>query len=128
MGSLGLKALSEFDQFNPVRNLWRNVLIVSIEDAIKVANAIRRFPDFYGSRRFHELDYVMLPNSDFRAVCEYAELDHNMLRNKIISIIERIKDGEGHMPEMQRKWLHMGQKGTKVTGKRRSHSSAVYYV
>jgi len=119
MGSLGLKALSEFDQFNPVRNLWRNVLIVSIEDAIKVANAIRRF---------HELDYVMLPNSDFRAVCEYAELDHNMLRNKIISIIERIKDGEGHMPEMQRKWLHMGQKGTKVPGKRRSHSSAVYYV
>ena len=30
------KALNEFDTFNPVRNLWRNVLIVAISDAIKV--------------------------------------------------------------------------------------------
>ena len=30
------KALNEFDTFNPVRNLWRNVLIVAISDAIKI--------------------------------------------------------------------------------------------
>ena len=35
------KALNEFDTFNPVRNLWRNVLIVAISDAIKIkANII----------------------------------------------------------------------------------------
>ena len=36
MADLGLKAINLEDPFNPLRNLWRNVLIVAIEDAIKI--------------------------------------------------------------------------------------------
>ena len=78
------KALNEYDTFNPVRNLWRNVLIVAISDAIKIKSNIVKFKEFYEKRRFHEIDYVTLPNSDFAKICEYAELDHNLVRKKII--------------------------------------------
>ena len=84
MESYGSKTLNEYDTFNPVRNLWRNVLIVAISDAIKIKANIIKFKEFYEKRRFHEIDYVTLPNSDFAKICEYAELDHNLVRKKII--------------------------------------------
>ena len=86
------KALNEYDTFNPIRNLWRNVLISAISDAIKVKANIVKFKDFYEKRRFHELDYVTLPNSDFAQICEYAELDHNLVRKKIIKTLEKMEN------------------------------------
>jgi len=111
MADLGLKAVNLYDNFDPLRNLWRNVLIVSIEDAIKVTQLIKRFPEHYGRRRYHEIDYVTLPNGDFKYVCEYAKLDHNIVRKKIIETLERIKDDKD-MPKMFRKWLHQDYKGS----------------
>jgi len=35
MADLDQRTLNEYDTFNPVRNLWRNVLIVAIEDVVK---------------------------------------------------------------------------------------------
>lgn len=86
------KALVDFDTFNPIRNLWRNVLVNAIEDAIKIKANIVKFKDFYEKKRFHELDYVTLPNSDFAKVCEYAELDHNIVRKKIIKTLEKMEN------------------------------------
>ena len=43
MADLGLKAVNLHDPFNPLRNLWRNVLIVSIEDAIKIKKQIGKY-------------------------------------------------------------------------------------
>ena len=105
------KALIEFDTFNPVRNLWRNVLIVAISDAIKVKTNIIKFSDFYKNKRFHELDYVTLPNSDFAKVCEYAELDHNLVRkklNKTLNDMEKNYDKD-NMPEMPWKRLYQSK-------------------
>ena len=96
------KALNEFDTFNPVRNLWRNVLIVAISDAIKIKNNIIKFKEFYEKRRFHEIDYVTLPNSDFAKICEYAELDHNLVRKKIIITLDNMEENydKDNMPSM----------------------------
>jgi|SRR5210317_1977840 len=91
MANYGTKALNEYDTFNPIRNLWRNVLIVAISDAIKIKSNIIKFSEFYGKRRFHELDYVTLPNSDFAKICEYAELDHNLVRKKIIKTLDNME-------------------------------------
>jgi hypothetical protein len=105
------KALIEFDTFNPVRNLWRNVLIVAISDAIKVKTNIIKFSDFYKNKRFHELDYVTLPNADFAKVCEYAELDHNLVRkklNKTLNDMEKNYDKD-NMPEMPWKRLYQSK-------------------
>ena len=62
MADYGTRTLKEFDTFDPIRNLWRNVLIVAISDAIKIKTNIIKFSDFYKNKRFHELDYVTLPN------------------------------------------------------------------
>ncbi len=47
MADLGLKAVNIHDTFNPLRNLWRNVLIVSIEDAIKIKKQIVKYKELY---------------------------------------------------------------------------------
>jgi hypothetical protein len=105
------KALVEFDTFNPVKNLWRNVLIVAISDAIKVKSNIIKFSDFYKNKRFHELDYVTLPNVDFAKICEYAELDHNLVRKKIIKTLNDMEKNydKDNMPTMPWKRLYQSK-------------------
>ena len=105
------KALNEFDTFNPVRNLWRNVLIVAISDAIKIKSNIVKYKEFYEKRRFHEIDYVTLPNSDFAKICEYAELDHNLVRKKIIITLDNMEKNydKDNMPSMPWKRLYQSK-------------------
>ena len=111
MESYGSRTLNEYDTFNPVRNLWRNVLIVAISDAIKIKSNIVKFKEFYEKRRFHEIDYVTLPNSDFAKICEYAELDHNLVRKKIIITLDNMEKNydKGNMPEMPWKRLYQSK-------------------
>jgi hypothetical protein len=111
MESYGSRTLKEFDTFDPIRNLWRNVLIVAISDAIKVKSNIVKFSEHYGNRRFHELDYVTLPNSDFAKICEYAELDHNMVRKKVIKTLDDMEKNydKDNMPEMPWKRLYQSK-------------------
>jgi len=110
MANLALKTLNEYDTFDPVRNLWRNVLVVAIEDAIKIKTMTLKFKDFYAkkNRRWHELDYVSLPNQDFDSVCYLANLDGNLVRRKINETLERMEKtyGKGDMPDMPWKRLY----------------------
>ena len=110
MASYG-KALNEFDTFNPVRNLWRNVLVVAISDAIKIKNNIIKFKEFYEKKRFYEIDYVTLPNSDFAKICEYAELDHNLVRKKVIKTLDNMEKNydKDNMPSMPWKRLYQSK-------------------
>jgi len=105
------RALNEYDTFNPVRNLWRNVLIVAISDAIKIKSNIIKFKEFYEKRRFHEIDYVTLPNSDFAKICEYAELNHNLVRKKIIITLDNMEKNydKDNMPSMPWKRLYQSK-------------------
>ena len=109
MADLGLKAINLEDPFNPLRNLWRNVLIVSIEDAIKIKRQVVKYKEFYERRRFHELDYVSLPNRDFDAVCSMAELDGALVRKKVNQVLERIEKDGNNMPTMPWKRLYQSQ-------------------
>lgn len=109
MADLGLKAINLEDPFNPLRNLWRNVLIVSIEDAIKIKRQVVKYKEFYERRRFHELDYVSLPNRDFDAVCSMAELDGALVRKKVNQVLERIEKDDNNMPTMPWKRLYQSK-------------------
>ena len=111
MESYGSRTLNEYDTFNPVRNLWRNVLIVAISDAIKIKSNIIKFKEFYEKRRFHEIDYVTLPNSDFAKICEYAELNHNLVRKKIIITLDNMEKNydKDNMPSMPWKRLYQSK-------------------
>ena len=110
MENLVQKTLIEHDTFDPVRNLWRNVLVVAIEDAIKIKTTILKFKHFYvkQNRRWHELDYVSLPNQDFDSVCYLANLDGNLVRKKVNETLERMEKtyGKGDMPDMPWKRLY----------------------
>ena len=111
MADYGSRTLNEYDTFNPVRNLWRNVLVVSISDAIKIKSNIVKFKEFYEKKRFHEIDYVTLPNSDFAKICEYAELDHNLVRKKVIKTLDNMEKNydKDNMPEMPWKRLYQSK-------------------
>jgi len=109
MADLGLKAINLEDPFNPLRNLWRNVLIVSIEDAIKIKRQVVKYKEFYERRRFHELDYVSLPNRDFDAVCSMAELDGALVRKKVNQVLERMESNDNNMPTMPWKRLYQSK-------------------
>ena len=110
MANLALRTLNEYDTFDPVRNLWRNVLVVAIEDAIKIKTMTLKFKHFYAkqNRRWHELDYVSLPNQDFDSVCYLANLDGNLVRRKVNKTLEKMEKtyGKEDMPDMPWKRLY----------------------
>jgi len=109
-GNFGFKTLVEYDVRDPIRNLWRNVLVVALEDAIKIKNKTLKFSEFYSNKRFHELDYVSLPNRDFDKVCELAQLDGNLVRKKINQFLKGIEKNYGknknNMPTLPWKRLY----------------------
>ena len=109
-GNFGFKTLVEYDVRDPIRNLWRNVLIVALEDAIKIKNKTLKFSEFYSNKRFHELDYVSLPNRDFDKVCQLAQLDGNLVRKKINQFLKGIEKNYGknknNMPTLPWKRLY----------------------
>ena len=101
---------------DPHKSLWRNVLIVAIEDAIK--DTVRRcqFKDFYDGTRSLEVDYVTEPNQDFATVCHYADLDHSLVRSKVKKTLGRIEDkyAKKDMSEVQREWVHKGNRNQRA--------------
>ena len=64
------------EERDPVRSLWRNVLIVALEDALG-KDKIIHYPYIKSSR-----EYFLEPNRDFKTVCEYAGFDHDYIRMK----------------------------------------------
>ena len=82
MESYGSRTLKEFDTFDPIRNLWRNVLIVAISDAIKIKNNIIKFKEFYekNSENFE----ICLSGTGSSMFIKY---DNHLEREKILKII-----------------------------------------
>ena len=109
--TFGNKTLVEFDEVNPIRNLWRNVLVAAISDAIKIKSRTLKFSEFYSGKKFYEVDYVTLPNRDFDAVCQLSELDGNLVRKKINKVMKEMEDnyGKGNMPKMPWKRLYQSE-------------------
>ena len=110
-GNFGFKTLVEFDELNPIKNLWRNVLVAALSDAIKIKSRTLKFSEFYKNKKFQELDYVTLPNRDFDAVCQLSELDGNLVRKKINKVMKEMEDnyGKSNMPKMPWKRLYQSE-------------------
>ena len=108
-GNFGFKTLVEYDVRDPIRNLWRNVLVVALEDAIKIKNKTLKFNEFYSNKRFYELDYVSLPNRDFDKVCELAQLDGNIVRKKINKVMKEMEENYGKKTMSKMPWKRLYQ-------------------
>jgi len=111
-GNFGFKTLVEFDERNPIRNLWRNVLVAAISDAIKIKSTTLKFSEFYKNKKFYELDYVTKQNRDFDAVCQLSELDGNLVRKKINKVLKEMEEnyGKNNMPKMPWKRLYQSER------------------
>ena len=84
------------ERLNPERSLWRNVLIVALEDAI---GKHWRNKNFGTANVFHKntdvdyhvkaaKSYFLEPNRDFALVCQYAGFDHEYIRMKAKQFFE----------------------------------------
>ena len=99
--SLFPKALNNGETLDPLRSLWRNVLIVALEDAVgrhwrnkSYGNPRNDF--FMQSAR----DYFLHPNRDFVLVCQYAGFDHEYIRMKAKKFFNERKKYEKDMQRM----------------------------
>jgi len=78
-----LKALRIGEVRDPIRSLWRNVLIVALEDAVGRHWRNKSFGNPKGDYfRKSAIDYFLEPNRDFVLVCQYAGFDHEYVRMK----------------------------------------------
>ena len=118
VGFLGLKTIDviESKRKDPNKSLWRNVLIVAIEDAIKATERKCMFREFYLNKRNLEIEYVTEPNQDFATVCHYADLDHSLVRSKVKRTLNKIEDNyaKKNMSELQREWVSKGNRNERA--------------
>ena len=74
---------------DPCRSLWRNVLIVALEDAVGRHWRNKNF----GMGMESAQRYFLEPNRDFALVCHYAGFDHEYVRMKARKFIKENKNG-----------------------------------
>jgi len=92
MESLKLKALSiEGESKDPVKSLWRNVLIVALEDAL--GKGFKSYGMSYRNYNDSARRWFTEPNADFKAVCIFAGFDHEYVRMKATQYFRKEQDG-----------------------------------
>ena len=76
---------------DPIQSLWRNVLIVALEDALG-----KGFQT-YGKSSYNYVDsargWFTQPNADFKAVCTFAGFDHEYIRMKATNYFRKEQNG-----------------------------------
>jgi len=106
LSNFSLKTLKEGDTYDPVRNLWRNVLIVGIQDLLKKKKLHFTF-DIKGK---YSVEEMWFHHEDFKWICEFAQLNHYMVKKKVFKEISKLEKKYGkrktNLSKMQREWVH----------------------
>ena len=109
-----LKTVNLYEKKDPVRDLWRNVLIVGIEDL---------------SKKTYSLEEMWFHHEDFKLICEFAQLEHSIVKKKVFKAIEKLKEKyekrETSMPTMSGEWLH---KDKEISGRSKRWNSSMSNV
>ena len=120
MADYGTKTFNLYEKKDPVRDLWRNVLIVGIEDLIK-----KKTLQYQWNRKAFCLEEMWFHHDDFKLICEFAQLEHAIVKRKVFKAIEEIKEKyekrEVSMPSMSREWLYKDKEISRRS--KRWHSS-----
>ena len=78
--SINLKTFNLHETLDPERNLWRNVLIVALEDAMGLHYSDKNYSY---NKASSPRAYFLEPNRDFKMVCTLAGFDHEYVRMKV---------------------------------------------
>tara|TARA_R110002060_G_scaffold73123_1_gene81903 strand:+ start:210 stop:506 length:297 start_codon:yes stop_codon:yes gene_type:complete len=81
------KATETYDRKDPIRDLWRNVLIVAFEDAMgkEIGGnlwANKNYRSYLPLTKASAQGYFLEPSRDFALVCQLAGFDHEYVRMK----------------------------------------------
>ncbi len=92
MENLKIKALDiTGDNKNPIQSLWRNVLIVALEDAL--GKGFKSYGMSYRNYNDSARRWFTDPNADFKAVCMFAGFDHEYVRMKAKQYFRKEQNG-----------------------------------
>ena len=92
MENLKIKALDiTGDNKNPIQSLWRNVLIVALEDAL--GRGFKSYGMSYKNYDDSARRWFTDPNADFKAVCMFAGFDHEYIRMKATQYFRKEQNG-----------------------------------
>jgi hypothetical protein len=96
------KTLENYEKHDPVRNLWRNVLIIALEDLLK-----NKEKQAMRSVKLFSREEMWFSSKDFELVCEYAGLQPDIVKKRTFETVERIrkKYDKKNMSEMPGKWF-----------------------
>jgi flagellar biosynthesis regulator FlbT len=115
------KTVELHEKKDPIKNLWRNVLIIGIEDLLKnkERQAMRAAKSF-------SKEEIWFYSDDFKLICEYEDIESDMVKKRTFEAIERIrkKYAEKDMSKMHGKWLYKSKTiGRKSSGSNYSMST-----
>jgi len=123
-GNFGFKTLNLHEKKDPLKNLWRNVLIVGIEDLLKKKEIQIKF----NVQKKYSLEEMWFEHEDFDLICEYSELAPKIVRKRVFEAIERIKNkyaDKRNMSEMPGQWFY---KSEGINREPNRHSTTMYDV
>ena len=80
------KTVELHEKKDPIKNLWRNVLIIGLEDLLKnkEKQAMRAAKSF-------SKEEIWFYSDDFKLICEYADIEPDMVKKRTFEAIERIR-------------------------------------
>ena len=125
-----LKSQDRGETFDPLRNLWRNVLIVALEDALGRHWRNKSYGIANGSHAKSARAWFLEPNRDFVLVWQYAGFDYEYVRMKAKQFFAEMKkvDEENDMSKVHWEWLHKSKKRSSLPKQGGNNSSSMHYV
>ena len=116
------KTLEDHEKHDPVRNLWRNVLILALEDLLK-----NKEKQAMRSVKLFSKEEMWFFSKDFKLICEFAGLQPDMVKKRTFKAIERIrkKYAEKDMSKMPGQWLYKGKTISRQSSRRNSTMSTL---
>jgi hypothetical protein len=116
------KTLELNEKHDPVRNLWRNVLIIALEDLLK-----NKEKQAMRSVKLFSKEEMWFFSKDFKLICEFVGLQPDMVKKRTFEAIERIRKKyvQKNMSKMSGKWLY---KSEGINREPNRHSTTMYPV
>ena len=116
------KTLEDYEKHDPVRNLWRNVLILALEDFLK-----NKEKQAMRGVKFFSKEEIWFYSEDFKLVCEFAQLEPDAVKERTFKAVERMrkKYDEKNMSEMPGKWFY---KSKTINREPNRYSTTMYDV
>ena len=101
------KTIQLHEEKDPVKNLWRNVLIVAVEDLLKKKETQIKF-----NNKKYSLEEMWFYHDDFNLICEWAQFEPKVVRERVYEAIKKIEEkyaSKKNMSEMSREWFYKSE-------------------